>query len=105
MNTINLCGKIHEIRPQEKVTYITLHCKDNKQSEFIDITIFNNEFFNKYFKKGQWMTVNGHLHNNKYRDVFRLEVIADTVGFAGNKEEYREIPLTQEELDLLPFPS
>ena len=105
MNIVNICGKIQQIRRFPNVTYATIYCKDGKQNEFLDVTIFNNEFFNKYFSKGQWIAITGHLHNNKYDDKFRIEIIVDRIGFAGNKEteEFPNVQLTPEEEAALPW--
>lgn len=106
MNIVCLNGKIHEIRPQERVTYVTLHCRQGKQSEFIDVTIFQNEFFNQYFTTGMWMSVQGHLHKNTYNGKRTVEIIADSISFSGNKapsvtDGFTE--LTDEERETLPF--
>lgn len=91
MNIVNVCGKIHKIKKFEKVTYITLHCKDGRNNEFLDITIFNTTFFERYFCEGMWVGISGHIHKNKDRD-FKQEIIAENIMFVGDvQDNYREI--------------
>lgn len=85
MNCVQLTGKIHDIRKGSRVTYVTLICRDGKSSDFIDVTLFRSEFFDKYFSKGKWISILGHLHKSSYQGVNRLEVIADKLYFAGDR--------------------
>lgn len=85
MNCVQLTGKIHDIRKSSKVTYITLICRDGKSSDFIDVTLFRSEFFDKYFSKGKWISILGHLHKSSYQGAHWLEVIADKLYFAGDR--------------------
>lgn len=112
MNCVQLTGKLHDIRKGSKVTYVTLICRDGKSSDFIDVTLFRNEFFDKYFSKGKWISILGHLHKSSYQGVHRLEVIADKLYFAGDRavsvngenaafEDFP--PLTPDEAENLPW--
>ena len=83
MNNVNICGKIQSIKEFEKVTYITVHCKDSRNNEFLDVTLFDTKFFNRYFCKGQWIGILGHIHKNQNRE-YRLEIIADSLYFVGD---------------------
>lgn len=84
MNNVSICGKIISIKKvSEKVVFITVYCRNGKQKEYIDITIFKPEFFNRYFTQGMWISISGYLHKNKERD-YRIEVIATNLGFAGD---------------------
>lgn len=89
MNIVSLCGKIKKITRFERVTYITLHCKDNKNSEFLDVTLFDTKFFDRYFCEGMWIGIRGHLHKNKNRD-YRQEIIADNLFFIGDVPDFIE---------------
>lgn len=84
MNSVSLCGKIISIKNvSEKVVFITVYCRNGKLKEYIDVTIFKPEFFNRYFTQGMWISISGYLHKNKERD-YRIEVIATNIGFAGD---------------------
>lgn len=89
MNKTIICGRIHEIRKREKCTYITIMAYTQNRNEFIDVTLFNrqSEFFNKYFQTGQWISIDGHLHNNTYNGITQLTVIADNINFCGDKSQ------------------
>lgn len=83
MNSVHICGKIHAIKEFEKVMYITVHCKDSRNSEFLDVTVFDKKFFNRHFCKSMWIGIHGHLHKNKMRD-YKTEIIADNYYFIGD---------------------
>lgn len=83
MNTVNICGKIQNIKEFDKVIYLTVHCKDSRNNEFLDVTIFDKTFFNRYFIQGMWIGILGHLHKNKYKD-YKQEIIADSLYFVGD---------------------
>ena len=98
MNTVNLCGKIHTIKEFEKVTYVTIHCKDSRNNEFLDVTLFDKKFFNRYFQTGMWIGILGHIHKNKNRD-YRQEIIADSMYFVGDtptENEYKDIEIDED---------
>ena len=49
------------------------------------------EFVSRYFRKGGWIEVSGELRNNDYEDNngvkhYSMNVLADYVGFVGNKD-------------------
>lgn len=94
MNSVQLCGKIIKIVPFEKVTYVTLLCKDAKNTEYLDITVFDTTFLNRYFKTGMWMGVSAHIHKNKNKN-YQQEIIAEQFFFVGDapdpEEEYYNI--------------
>lgn len=65
MNQVQLCGRIKRIKEFDTVAYATVHCRDGRNSEFIDVTIFNpSRFFSRYFAAGAWVTIIGHVHIN-----------------------------------------
>lgn len=91
MNQVQLCGKIKRIKEFDSVAYATVHCRDGKNSEFIDITIFNPaRFFSRYFAVNAWVTVIGHVHINTVQNKetgekrYKTEIIAERIGFAGD---------------------
>lgn len=83
MNEVTLCGKIIRITKFDKVTYVTLHCKDGKNSEYLDVTIFDTTFFDRYFVTGMWIGVSGHIHKNKHKD-YQQEIIVERMFFVGD---------------------
>jgi single-stranded DNA-binding protein len=90
MNSVILNGKIIDITTLEKVVYITILCNNGKsEGEFIPVTIFNTEFFNKYFYKGKWISILGHIHMNRHDKSThkKAEVIADQIYFSGDAQE------------------
>lgn len=84
MNEFQVTGKIWEIREQSKVDFVTIVCRDGKKVEWLDITIFKNPFFSRYFNKGSWISIRGYIHKSKYNGKSRLELIADKLYFAGD---------------------
>lgn len=90
MNQVLLNGKIIDIRTLDKVVYITLLCHNGRsEGEFVPITIFNTNFFNRYFYKGKWMSVLGHIHMNGHDKTThkKPEIIADEIFFSGDAQE------------------
>lgn len=85
MNTVILNGKIAQIREYPKVTYITIHCRDGKYSEFIDVTLFASqaEFFNRYFLLNNWITIQGRIHKNKEQG-YKQEIICQSIHFSSD---------------------
>lgn len=83
MNSVQLCGKIIKIVPFEKVTYVTLLCKDARNTEYLDITVFDTTFLNRYFIEGMWMGVSAHIHKNKNKN-YQQEIIAEQFFFVGD---------------------
>ena len=91
MNQVQLCGRIQRIKEFDTVAYATVHCRDGRNSEFIDVTIFNpSRFFSRYFAAGAWVTVIGHVHINTVQNKetgekrYKTEIIAERIGFAGD---------------------
>lgn len=87
MNKVIITGKITRIKPFEKVTYATICTRSNNEYEFIPVTIFNTDFFNRYFYEKKWITVEGHIHINQYENNYTTEIIADNLHFAGDSSE------------------
>lgn len=85
MNIVILNGKIAQIRKYPKVTYITIHCRDGKYSEYLDVTLFASqaEFLDRYFTEGCWITIRGRLHKNKEQD-YKQEIICQSIHFSGD---------------------
>ena len=85
MNIVILTGKIAQVREYPKVTYITIHCRDGKYSEFLDVTLFPSqaEFFDNYFSQGCWITIRGRLHKNKEMN-YKQEIICQSIHFCGD---------------------
>lgn len=104
MNKVHICGKIVKIINFGKVTYLTIHVRDGKHTEWIDVTSFDTRFIDRYLCEGMWIGVNGRLHKNAQKD-YRIELIAEEFIFIGDvpievnstkTEEYEE--LTQAEM-------
>lgn len=90
MNVVTLNGKIIDIRTRDKVVYVTLLCHNGKTSgEFIPVTIFNTQFFNRYFYIGKWISIKGYVHMNGHdkNQYKKMEIIADEIYFSGNANE------------------
>lgn len=83
MNNVTIVGKIVSMIHKDNVSFITVHTKDGKNSEYIDITVFNQELLKKYFVTGMWIGIVGRIHKNKRRE-YRLEIIANTLFFVGD---------------------
>lgn len=93
MNTVILNGKIAQIRKYPKVTYITIHCRDGKYSEYLDVTLFASqaEFFDRYFLAGNWITIQGRLHKNKEQD-YKQEIICQSIHFSSDAATEPDTP-------------
>ena len=86
MNTVNLCGKIVRIKEMPKVTYVTIAIRGGKgATEFVPVTVFQTEFFSKYFEEKKWIGILGHIHVNNESHGYSTEVIADNIYFVGDK--------------------
>lgn len=64
-----------------------------KQTDFFRVSTFHKtaEFVGKYFTKGKQVLVEGKIQNNNYTDKsgvkhYSCEIIADSVGFVGDRE-------------------
>lgn len=88
MQTVILVGKIIRKRDFDKVTYITIACKEGKaETEFIPVTVFQTDFLNKFFHEGKWIGIRGHIHINKHNNEYVTEIIADDLFFIGDKPQ------------------
>lgn len=89
MNKVHLNGKIIDITTLDKVIYITLLCRNGRrESEFIPVTIFNTEFFNRYFYKDKWISIVGYIHMNNHGEKYKkMEIIAEEILFSGDAKE------------------
>lgn len=87
MNNVCLSGRIHEIRRSARCTYITLMITGQHDTQWLDVTLFEHQtrFFDKYFSKGKYINIIGHLRKTTYKDQIRLECVADSIGFCGAK--------------------
>lgn len=64
-----------------------------KQTDFFRVSTFRKtaEFVGRYFTKGKQILVEGKIQNNNYTDQsgvkhYSCEIIADSVGFVGDRE-------------------
>lgn len=87
MNKVIITGKIIRIKTFEKVIYATICTRTNGEYEFIPVTIFNTDFFKKYFYEKKWITVEGHIHINQHENNYITEIIADELHFTGDSNE------------------
>lgn len=98
MNKVLLTGKIIKIKSFNTITFITLYCRNGKVKEYIDVTVFNTEFLHRYFCENMWCTIEGHIHKNKTPNgEYKQEIIADTIGFAGDAHDVMYDGKTQDE--------
>lgn len=87
MNKVILAGKIIRETRNDKVTYATIMCRSRKEYEYISVTIFNTDFYNKYFRKDKWILIEGHIHINKHNETYTTEIIVDDISFIGDATE------------------
>lgn len=88
MNKVLLTGKIKRIHETNSGTlFVTVHCKDGKHSEFIDVVIFETTFFKRYFTEGGWISIVGRLHKSE-KNNYKQEIIAENLYFAGDAPEW-----------------
>jgi len=86
MNIVNLCGKIIRINHGRNVAFVTLHTKDGRHSEYIDVTVFDSErFFDRYFIEGNWIAIQGRIHIEGKERNYKYTVIAEQIYFAGDR--------------------
>lgn len=106
MNKVVLMGRLTkdpEIRysnsdtPLAIVRYVLAikrtHSKSSKgDADFIEVVAFgkNGEFAEKYFTKGQMVTISGRIHQDTWEDTehvkhSKIEIIAEEQQSAGNK--------------------
>lgn len=107
MNQVNLCGKIIRIHEKGKVTFVKLAIRSGRSdTEFIPVTVFQTEFFKKYFHPGKWLGVRGHIHVTGEEHGYTTEIIADDLYFIGDKlseEQEAFSGFTPVEGDQVPF--
>lgn len=89
MNKVLINGKITNITTLDRVIYISVLCHGKEGAEFIPVTIFNTKFFNRYFYKGKWISIEGHIHINTHKigEYGKPEIIADQISFSGDAAE------------------
>lgn len=92
MNKVQLVGKIVRIKNLSTVTYITIYCRDGKNKNYIDVTIFDTKFFNRYWVTGMWIGISGRLNKNAKRD-YKLEVIAENIFFTSDVPMIGDSPI------------
>lgn len=86
MQNVTIIGKIIRQWDSEKVSYITIACKEGRDNiEFIPVTVFQTEFLKKHFHKGKWIGVKAHIHVNKRGNEYITEIISDDLYFVGDK--------------------
>lgn len=87
MNKVILTGKIIRETRKDNVTFITIMTRSRKEYEYISVIIFNKEFYNKYFHKDKWISIEGHIHINEHNNTYSTEIIADNISFVGDATE------------------
>lgn len=87
MNKVIISGKLTDVKPFDNVIYAKICARTGKDYEFVPVTIFNTEFFKRYFYVGKWISVEGHIHINKYQNQYITEIIADEIHFTGDASE------------------
>lgn len=115
MNTVTICGQIGTIKQFNNNTIklsIATREKQN-QTNWINCTAFNKtaEFIKKYFNKGKWIGITGHIKSNSYMAMdgtmkYAQDVIIENVQFIGKKEtsqrenieQYENIPMPDDEI-------
>ena len=97
MNTVNLTGKVIEIRHSNRCCYATIMCRTRSKNEFIDVTLFQqqSEFFNKWFKTGSWIAIQAHLTKSarEMSDGTRrqeMSVIVDNMEMVGDAQQQQQ---------------
>lgn len=87
MNKVIITGKIVRDVRKDNVTFTTIMVRTRKEYEYISVIIFNNEFYNKYFWKDKWISIEGHIHINEHSGTYSTEIIADDIFFVGEPTE------------------
>lgn len=87
MNKAIITGKITNVKVLDKVIYATICARTEKEYEFIPVTIFNIDFFKRYFHIGKWISIVGHVHTNKHNNEYKTEIIVDEMHFVGDASE------------------
>jgi len=96
MNNVTLCGRLTkdpEIRKSQDLTIVSFTLAVDRRTkeraaDFIRCTAFGStaEFIDKYFAKGDGLTLRGHIQTGSYQDkdgntVWTTDVICDDVEF------------------------
>lgn len=88
MNKVIITGKIvRDYRESEKVIYATICTWSGKSYEFIPVTIFQVDYYKRYFYKEKWITIEGYIHVNKRGEEYETEIIASNLYFAGEMSD------------------
>lgn len=87
MNKVIITGKIIRENRQDKVTYTTIMVRSRKEYEYIPVVVFNTDFYNKYFRKDKWISIEGHIHINEHNGIYTTEIVADEIYFIGDPTE------------------
>lgn len=87
MNKVTIVGKIIRKKETGKVTYLTIACRNSKETEFIPVTAFQTNFIQKHFPENKWIGIEGRIHINKIEDRYVTEIIASDLFFVGDKQE------------------
>lgn len=87
MQNVTIIGKIIRQWDGDKVSYITIACKEGRDNiEFIPVTVFQTDFLKTHFYKGKWIGVKAHIHVNKRGNDYITEIISDDLYFVGDKQ-------------------
>ena len=96
MNNVTLCGRLTkdpEIRKSQDLTIVSFTLAVDRRTkersaDFIRCTAFGStaDFIDKYFDKGDGLTLRGHIQTGSYQDkdgntVWTTDVICDDVEF------------------------
>ena len=79
---------------------------EQQQTDYINITTWgkSGEFVNKYFKKGQTISITGRLKNKNYESNgvkhYGMEVVTEDIEFVGAKKEAANNQCSPEEQTL-----
>lgn len=87
MNKVILTGKIQRIKEFEKVIYATICVRQGSTYEFVPVTIFQTDFFKRYFYEKKWIQIEGHIHINNHENRYETEIIADEMNMIGEISE------------------
>lgn len=92
MNNVCISGRIHDYRTSNKCVFLTVMVTSQHETQWLDVTLFENQakFFLKYFEKGKYINIIGHLRKTNYNGNFRQECIADNISFCGAKQDFTE---------------
>lgn len=101
MNSVLLTGRIAQIHEFDTSTAFNIaineQTKQGEKTDFISCICFGNTavFLKKYFCKGKWIEVSGRLSSFNKDGKYKLNVIADRIGFVGAKEHTAQDQFSQ----------